>query len=875
MKKVIIVIGSLFLVLILAIALLPIIFKSDIQAAVDKALDENLDAEVYYNRDAFSLSVFRSFPDLSLTIDDFGVKGKGIFESDTLVDVKSFSLTIDIMSVLKGEKLKIVNVLLDRPTIKVLVDKEGKANYDIAKDTTTIPDEEELNDRTAEEASDFSIQFQGWEIRNGNILYDDKSIPTVARIYELNHTGSGDFSEDVFDMITNTVIGEFSLGYDGVIYMSKKILKADITMAMDMANMKFTFKENNFALNNFAFGMDGFVSMPADDIDIEIDFAGKDIDMKSVLSLVPGDYETYLEGVDAAGIVGFDGYVKGIYNENSMPKVLAHFNIDQGKIAYTDYPVPMDKININATFDYPSANLRESSFIVDKFNLSVDENPFTASLIFKDFEDYFWDLKVDGSFDLEKITKIVPLEGIELKGLMTTALQTTGRMSDLEAERYSKIKTAGKMTLSGFQYIADDLSQGFGIETAQMTFNPKEINLVSFKGNAGNTDLNMNGQLTNYLEYALEENATLYGVLNFKSSRVDVDEWMIPEDEVDETVVDDTTTLEVVRIPENIDFVLTSNIDLIEYDSLELKEFKGKVIVRNGALGLEKVGFNLLDGYFEMNGAYMSSEKLTSPLYDFDLKIEHLSIQSAFKSFNTVKKLAPFAEKMEGKFGAGFEIAGSMNNDMSPVYEDMDGKGLISIANASIKDVKLLKAVSKVSKLNSSDGSLVLKDAKVDMTITEGRVYVKPFDVTLGGRSTTISGSSGVDGSLDFQMLTVVPSGQLGSAVNNALSSFSGGKSLVSSKIDLVMGIQGTYDDPEVKLLSAKPSGSSESGGAKAAIKEKATEKIEEVKTEVKEKVEKKVEEVKEEAKEVIDDKKEEAIDKAKEELKNLFKKKK
>lgn len=874
MKKLFIFLGALIAILVAAIIILPIVFKDDIQAAVDKALDDNLNANVYYDTDAFGLSVIESFPDISLTIENFGIVGVDQFASDTLVNVQSFQLTLDIMSVISGEKLKIINVLLDEPNIKVLVLKDGWANYDIAKSSDADREEETPAAEETEEASDFGIQFQGWEIRNGNILYDDRSTPMVARVYELNHIGSGDFSTDVFDMITNTVIGKFSLGYDGVIYMSKKKLVADITMAMDMANMKFTFKENNFALNNFAFGMNGYLSMPTEDIDMDIAFSGKDIDMKSILSLVPGDYEEYLEGITSEGVVGFDGYVRGVFNEQSMPKVLANFSIKDGSVSYQDYPIPMEKINIKAAFDYPSADLRETSFIIDQFNVEVDENPFAASLIFKDFEDYFWDLKVDGNFDLEKITNIVPMEGMELKGLMTTAMQTTGRMSDLEAERYSKITTSGEMVLQNFQYIADDMPQGFGISNAKMTFDPKKISLVSFKGNAGKTDLNMSGKISNYLEYALEDSAKLYGVLDFYSSGVYADEWM-SEEEADEEIESDTTSMEAVRVPSDIDFVLSTKIDLIQYDNLDLKNFSGKVIVRNGALGMEKVGFDLLDGYFEMNGAYLSSEELPSPLYDFDFKIEHLSIKSAFESFNTVKKLAPFAEKMDGKFSTGFNMAGSINNDMTPVYEDMEGKGSIAIADATLNNVKLLQAVSKVSKLDNSDGSLVLKDVDMEVEITEGRVYVEPFDVTLGGKSTTISGSSGVDGSLDYQMLSVVPSGQVGSAVNSALSSLTGGKDFVSPNIDLVMGVTGTYDDPEVKLISAKPSGSSQSGGTKSVVKQKAKEKVDEVKEEVKEVVEEKVDEVKEEAKEVIEEKKEEAVDQAKEELKNLFKKKK
>ncbi len=867
MKKVLIAIGSLVVLLLLAAVLIPIIFKDDIKAAVDKALAENLNAKVYYEPEGISLSLFKSFPDLTLSIDRFGISGNAPFEGDTLVNVKSFQVTVDIMSAIKGEEIEVVKVLLDEPIINVIVLEDGRANYDIAKSTETDP-----ADTTTSESS-MKIEFQGWEIRNGLVIYDDRSTPMLALVRGLNHKGSGDFGSEVFDMETSTTVDQLSFGFDGVEYITNKIFKADVTMAMDLAAMKFTFKENTFALNDFEMGMEGFISMPDENIDMEILVGGKEITLKSILSLVPGDYKSYLDGVSAEGLVSFQGEVKGTYNEKTMPKVKFDFAVDNGRIAYADYPIPMEKINIKASFDYPSADLRETSMIVEKFNMLVDGEAFSASLIFKDFEDYYWDLKANGGLDLEKITKIVPMEGMELKGLITTNLQTKGRMSDLKAERYEALATSGDMKLQNFQYISADLPQGFGISEANMTFNNKEIALTSFKGNAGKTDLNMDGKVTDYLQYVMSEEGTLKGELNFYSAGVYVDEWMSEEEAVEE----DTSATEEVRIPENIDFVLASKIDLIKYDNLDMKDFKGKVIIRDGSLTMERVGFNLLDGYFELDGAYNTAVELPKPVYDFDFKIEHLSIPSAFESFNTVKKLAPFAEKMKGKFSTNFSVTGTMNTDMTPVYEAMQGKGNILVEEASLEDVKLLKAASKVTKLQSDDGSLQMDDVLLVTEIIDGRIYVEPFDVSLGGKKSTISGSSGVDGSLDFKMASTVPTGKAGDAVNSALSSLTGGKEIVGSDVELVMGIGGTYNDIQVKLLSANPVKGAASS-AKAALKAEAKQQVDEAKAKAKEVVEEKKEEVKavveekkEEVKKEVDEKKEEAVDKAKKKLKGIF----
>ncbi len=884
MKKVFIVFGSLVLVILLAAILLPIIFKDDIRAAIDKEINGSLNANVYYDTDAFGVSVFKHFPNITASVGDFGIAGIDQFEGDTLLDVANFEITLDIMSVISGDQINIISVLLDRPDIKVFVLEDGSANYDIVKETDESPATEEHS----EPGKPLDIRIQKWIINEANILYDDLTIPFYTILVGFTHEGSGDFREDVFDMVTTTNIDQFYLGYDGDEYVSNKNFSADITMAMDLANMKFTFKENKLALNDFGFGFDGFISMPDENIDMDIQYSGQEIDLRSIISLIPGVYLEYLDGIAASGNVGFDGYVTGTYNEKSMPKVKANFSVENGKIAYADYPIPMEQINISAAFDYPSADLKESSFIMDNFAMSLDGEKLTASLIFKDFEDYFWDFKMNGGLDLEKITKIIPLEqGMDLKGKITATLSTSGRMSDLDAERYEKLPASGELNISNFYFSSTaDLPQGFGIAEASMTFDPKAVALTKFKGNAGKTDLNMNGSITNHLQYILGDSTKLYGTLNFTSSLVDVNEWMVEEEDTgEETSSTDTAALEVVRIPEDIDFVLASTIDQILYDDFILKNFAGNVIVRDGAVRLEKVNFNMLDGYFEMDGLYNSASSLDKPIYDFDLQIKEMSIASAFKSFTTIQKLAPVAEKMAGKFSTNFKVGGTLGEDMMPIYEDMVGAGLVNIAQASLQEVKVLSAVSSVTKLNQQDGEVSIKDIIMSTEIKGGRLHVQPFDITLGGRSATVSGSTGLDGSLQYGMMMNVPSGQVGESLNSAISSLIGANNLVSSSLDLTLGITGDYNDPKVKLLSAKPAGSDGSASLKSALKTQAsdevakqkevvTQKVEAAKDSAKAVVDEKVAEAKEEVKEQVDETKQEVEEKAKEAVKNLFRRK-
>lgn len=826
MKKLFYIFLGLIGLIVIAIVAVPIIYKDDIQGALDEQLANNVNATIYYDTDDFSLSLIKSFPNLSVAVGGFGVIGIDEFEGDTLTSIGSFQLVIDVMSVISGEQIVIKNVLLDQPRINVKVLPGGKANYDIAVESSTPVEEDVVADTTAPAA--LSLAVNKWEIRDGYLSYNDMGSNMSAVLGGLNHVGQGDFSLDIFDLSTETNIEDVSFSYEGERYLSKKTFSAALTLNMNLSEMTFTFKENKVALNDFGFGFDGFVKMPGEDIEMDITFEGKEINLKSILSLIPGAYQEYLDGVTASGEIGFEGYVKGVYNETSMPMVAANLSVNNGSMTYAEYPIPIEELNIAAGFDYPSANLKDFSFTVENFSVLVDGEQSKASLLFKDLEDYFWDFKFDGNLDLEKLTKIIPLEGMDLKGKINAKLASQGRMSDVEAERYANLPTSGSMSITDLVYSSPDLPQGFGIAETQASFSPASIQLASFRGNAGRTDLNLTGEIRNYLEFGLGEDATLEGSFDFKSTKVDVNEWMVPEDSLVEEEVEDTTALEVVRIPTNIDFVLASSIDQLVYDNLSIDNFAGQVVIRNGALMMENVNFQLLEGTFVMSGGYETLPE--EPLYDFDLKIEKLSIPKAYQSFASIKQLAPFAEKMTGDFSTQFQIGGSLLQDMSPNYNNMQGLGIINVLNGALNDVQVLSKVSGFAggnTLKDNDGTVSLKDVLLQTEIKEGRVYVKPFDMQIGGYTTSIEGSNGIVGDLDYAMtVKEVSTGPAGEALNSLVSSFAGTNSAISSKVDINLGVAGTFDDPKVKLLGIKPSSGGNSNSAKNAAAARAKEEL-------------------------------------------------
>src|SRR5690606_2712876 len=137
MKKVIVIVLAIFVLILAAAVLVPVIFKDEIKAKVDQELANAVNAQVNFDADNFSVSLFRKFPNITASLKDFSVVGNAPFAGDTLAAAESFQITLNIWSVLFGDQMKISAIETEKPNIMIKVLEDGTANYDVAIEDTT------------------------------------------------------------------------------------------------------------------------------------------------------------------------------------------------------------------------------------------------------------------------------------------------------------------------------------------------------------------------------------------------------------------------------------------------------------------------------------------------------------------------------------------------------------------------------------------------------------------------------------------------------------------------------------------------------------------------------------------------------------------
>ncbi len=794
--------GITFLVLIIFIIAAPFLFKKQIVQFVKDTANEQLNAKVNFGE--FDLTLISSFPDFTFTIDSVSVANIGEFEGDTLLYAKNLTLGLNLMSVIKGDEYKINTISIDQPRIHALVLKDGKANWDITKpsaDTTAT------EDTTA--AAPFKMTLKKLEIKNAYITYDDAQADMSAELYNMNFDLSGDFTADNFLLQTLTEIERLSVTSAGVAYFNNVKTRIKVDMDADMPNMKFVFKENEFAFNELTLGLDGFVAMPKEDIDMDIKFKANQTEFKNILSLVPGVYTADFKDVKTSGQLALDGFAKGIYNETKMPAFGVKLLVKDAMFQYPSLPKSATNIQVDLLVDNKTGDMDATVVDLNKFHVELGGNPVDATMhLTTPISDANINAAVLAKINLASMKDVVPLEkGDDLNGMIAADVKMKGRMSAIEQEKYEEFHAEGSLTVTGMNYKTASLNYPTQINKLTLLFNPKTVDLSEFDAKVGKSDIQMQGKIENFLQYALQD-SLLKGAFSFKSNFLDLNELMSSTDTAAPAAATpaDTAAMTVAEVPSNLDVALNATIGKMLYDNMTITNVSGGVAIKDSKMSLDKLKLTIdeLEGSMVLNGVY-NTQNIKKPTVDFDVDIANFDIPKTFKMFNSVQKLAPIAQYAKGKFSTDLKFTTLLDETMSPVMNSLTGGGNLKTKNAVIEG---FEPINKLADALNQPKYKKMTFENVDATyeFKDGRVYVKEMPIKSGNITGKVKGSTGFDQTIDYTWALEIPRAEFGSQANAAAGSLlsqlnqqAGTNIKMSDKVKIKAIFGGTVTKPTLK----------------------------------------------------------------------------
>jgi hypothetical protein len=815
-----ILLGIILLILVLLFTV-PVIFKKQIRAKVEQVINESVNATVKF--EDYKLGFFKDFPNLSFSMTNLSVVGINKFEGDTLAGFNSFSLVFNLSSLFKKTGYEVKTIIMDKAVVNAIVLKDGTANWDIMKDTTSA---EEV---PAESPSTMKILLKKVALLNSSISYIDDESAMKVYLKNLNFNLSGDMTASETDMQMTVNASDFTFIMDGMKYLNKTVLDSKIDMLANLDNMKFTFRENYFSVNDLRLNFTGMVAMPKDDIDTDIKFSTAQTSFKSLLSLVPAVYMNDYKDMKASGEFALSGYAKGIYSDadSTLPDVSLALSVKDGLISYPDLPEQIKNINIKTDVFVDGKDLDKTIVDVPVFHMELAGSPFDMTFFLKTpMSDPDFKGSMIGKIDLGALSKAVPMDSISLSGIIDMSVKMAGRMSMIDKGQYDKFEATGKMGITKM-LIAMTGYPDVLINQAGLEFTPAFATLTNTNLNVGGkSDFTLTGRLENYIPYVFSDK-TIKGNLSMRSKLTDVSEIMSKMAE--DTAVADTAAMSLIQVPRNIDFDFDALISKLSYDSIKAENVKGHLIIRNGILSIREAGMNILSGTISMNADYDTRDTLKPAMKaDFDMK--NIGVKDAFRTFNTVKQLVPAAKGIDGKINATLAFSSLLGKDMMPVANSINGAGKLQSDQITLVESKTFDKIKETLKLGDKYTN-TFNNVNISFKIADGRIFLAPFDVKTGSLKMNISGDQGIDQTLNYIVKTEIPRSELGGSVNSFIDNLSsqaaslGIKYTPSDMLKVNVKVTGTATKPIVMPFFGNATGES-SGGMKEAAKEAVKQTI-------------------------------------------------
>lgn len=780
MKKLLKVVVTIIFAIMLVLVAVPYLFKDKIEEIIKQEGNKMLNAEFDFGN--LDISLFRNFPLASLTLEDFYLKGVGEFESDTLVAANEVTAAVNVMSLFGDEGFDIKKVLLDGVSVNAIVMPDSSVNWDVMKMAEESAEEVETDTTAA-----FRIMLQELTVNNLNVVYDDRLAGMYANVANLNAECSGDFGSARTLVQLAASIGALTFSMDGVPFLNKAHISLNTNVDADLENSKFTIKENTFQLNEIKTAIDGWVALTQNGVDMAISMASNEIGFKDVLSLVPAIYSKDFEGLKTDGVASIKAFAMGrLVGDSVVPEFGVDLRVRDAMFQYPMLPAGVNDINIGVCVTNPGGSLDNTVVEVGKFAFVMAGNPFNVTATLKTpISDMQFNVAAKGKLDLGKIKDIYPLEEMALNGVVDADMSVSGKMSNIDKGDYDKVKASGSVRLNGMTLAMKDMPN-IDIKNSVLTFTPRYLQLSETTVNIGENDITLDSKFENYMGFALK-GTTLKGSLNVKSNKLNLNDFMTTDSSAVATAetqaaAADTAAMGVIRVPENIDFTMNVNLAQVLFGKMSFNKLNGKLIVNNGKVDMKNLSLNTMGGEIVVNGFYNAPADV-QPEFNASLKMNNIVFAQAYKELDMVQKLAPVFGGITGSFSGNMSINTKLDETMSPVVQTMTGSGTLSTKEVSMDSVKVIQMVADILQKPSLKNTRV-KDMKVEFTVSNGRVHTKPFDIRLGEYKMNLSGSTGLDQTIDYTGKIEIPQSM--------------GKVAKLGTVDMSIG--GTFTSPKVSI---------------------------------------------------------------------------
>ena len=667
--------------------------------------------------DAISFSFIRHFPYGAVDFSGVRTKGNPITKTgEPLVEASHIYFLFNIFDVF-NEELKLKKITITDANLYLLVDENGKNNFDIFK-------------KSNGNNQKFSLQLD--EVELDHVRFNYHSTPAKRDyIFSTKKTKlKGKFTDQQYNLFTNGDLFVEKFSVNAINYIDHKATTLQLDLHINNATEQYIINAAEIKIDELKLAANGNFQNTEKGLNMDLSVQSKDAGLHELIALLPSSYTEKLNHFRYAGNVYFTMRISGIASEKRSPLVSATFGTQNGSLMPRSSDYKLRNIRFKGTYLSSISPAKPVSRLqLNDLSALLEGQSIQASLLVEDFNNPYLDITAKSAISLSVLSNFYMPDTLQsISGKLDVDARIRGKLNDQQSwiSEGSIVAEQVNFRLKSKDINFTDFNGKFNLQGNQLT-------VTDLRGNAAQSDLTINGTFNNVLGYLLTKDQKVFGDARIFSRNLDLNELL--ENKKQSTATDTSYRLDFSN---RMDFKLQVSIGILSFRKFQAWQSKATISIRNKVLTTSNLSFKAFNGALSLEGS-IDTSKPDSVQIVYEAMVNKLDISQLFAQMENFGETVLTDKNVKGNISATIQFASawskSLNCNLNRVYAKSDltiEKGELVNFQPMLSLSKYLKGADlKQIKFNTLHNRIEIKNQMI--TIPTMEIKSTAFDLTASG----------------------------------------------------------------------------------------------------------------------------------------------
>ena len=646
-KRLMWIVFFLLVIIIVLLTSLTLLYKQEVAKAVQQVLEKHLSSD--FTIDNIRFNYYTQPGQLTLILEGLKVYDDS---SEPLATIAQAQLICELPAILQG-KYTIKQVYAKDIQLNLKVNPDGKSNY-----------ENLLIFKGKSQAH--KLNFNLFQISLENIRYNFENNITQTTyqaisprlVLQLNKLSSP------IHLDLNTEIQDFTLKYKDKLIYQEPASKFVAAISFDPQTSRASFDNARLTIKKSSFLLNGAYQFMKDDDKVNIQFSSENKDLSPLIALLPQSYYDKLSNFGTRGNIRFNGQINGGWSAQKHPKINISFGADDIEII-SGHNIRQSMQHVSFEGEFNNGNQQNwafSSLKVNNIQGSLADRKFRADIHLKNLFQPFLTANLEAGVDLTALHKFYPMDQVEeVQGILGLDLNYKGGL-DTTSHPSDSTEIQGNIEFIDIQL--QTLGSPIHLQNlnARISMTNEEVLLKSLAGQAGETDFNITGKISNFLNYLTSAEAPLKLEGNFTSKNLRFEDLLSPPSKTADSP-DFNLTPYFLHLPQKLDFELACKIQNFTFRKFKANTMQGEIRLKDRMLKTNNLNAKFANGNMRLVGI-LNGTRPDFMNFDGRLELNNTDAQKVFDQFENFSQSFVHSQHVQGSLNADIKFALVLNRNL-------------------------------------------------------------------------------------------------------------------------------------------------------------------------------------------------------------------